>query len=385
MNASLPIPSNEALAQSESLAHLIRTEMTANGGWLDFARYMHLALYAPGMGYYSGGLKKFGSGGDFVTAPEISPLFARTLARQAAEIVTMTRGDILELGAGTGRLAVGLLQELAQLLALPGRYLILEVSAYLRDEQRRTLQAMLPADIFARVGWLDTLPTSFRGLVLGNELLDALPVHVIRTSADGTQELGVTEAEGRFVWAPRKLTNPAVLDMLQSLQLPDEYTTELCPAAAGLIASLADMLDEGAILLIDYGFPRREYYHAQRHQGTLICHYRHHAHDDPFLYPGLQDMTAHVDFTLAAETAMAHGLALKGYCGQAQFLINCGITELLTETSPHDLAAYAPVAAAAQKLLSPAEMGELFKVVAFGKRCEYPLMGFSSGDRSHTL
>jgi SAM-dependent MidA family methyltransferase len=385
MNASLPIPNNEAQAQSVSLANLIRTEIAANGGWLDFARYMHLALYAPGIGYYSGGLKKFGSGGDFVTAPEISPLFARTLARQAAEVVAMTQGDILELGAGTGRLAAGLLLELARLQNLPQRYFILEVSAHLRDEQRRTLEAVLPAELFCKVSWLDTLPDSFRGLVLGNEVLDALPVHVIRASADGAQEMGVALEQNAFVWRARPLVNLRLQEMLQGLDLPAGYTTELCPAAAGLVASLGDMLEEGVILLIDYGFPRREYYHAQRHQGTLICHYRHYAHDDPFLYPGLQDITAHVDFTLVAETAMARGLALKGYCGQAQFLINCGITELLTETSPQDMAAYAPLAAAAQKLLSPAEMGELFKVAAFARRCESPLMGFSRGDRSYTL
>ena len=385
MNATLPAPDAEAIAHSEMLAQKIKTEIAGNQGWIDFARYMQLALYAPGLGYYSGGAKKFGHGGDFVTAPEISPLFAQCLARQAAQVLEATSGDLLELGAGTGSLAAELLLELERLQLLPGRYLILEVSAYLREVQQRTLAARLSPELLSRVQWLDALPENFSGMILANEVLDALPVHVVKTSAGGPLELGVVASEQGFAWSERPLANEQLQTSLAGLDLPPDYVTELCPAANGLVSSLAQMLESGVMLFIDYGFPRREYYHPQRNQGTLMCHYRHYAHDDPFLYPGLQDITAHVDFSTVAQTALANGLELKGYCGQAQFLINCGITELLSRVSPQDMALYAPLAAQAQKLLSPAEMGELFKVMALGKQCECSLLGFLQGDRSHTL
>src|SRR3989344_4403812 len=378
---SLPKPSTEALAHSRQLSKLIRAEIEAAGGWLDFSRYMHLALYAPGLGYYSGGAKRFGQGGDFVTAPEISPLFAQTLARQASQILQSTAGDILELGAGTGRLAAALMLELQQLGQLPAHYQILEVSANLRQIQHETLQQLLPAELMQRVQWLDELPDIFSGLVLGNEVLDALPVHIVKSGRDELFERGVTESGDTFAWGERTLTSGTLFEQAIKLDLSPGYTTELCPAATGLVASLANSLQQGALLFIDYGFSRREYYHPQRSQGTLMCHYRHYAHEDPFLYPGLQDITAHVDFTGIAETGVANGLQLLGYSGQAQFLINCGITDLLAQISPSDSAKYLPLAAQAQKLLSPAEMGELFKIIALGKGLNQPLLGFARGDR----
>lgn len=382
---SLPKPSTEALAHSQQLSMLIRAEIEAAGGWIDFARYMHLALYAPGLGYYSGGAKRFGQDGDFVTAPEISSLFAQTLARQAAQILQLTAGDILELGAGTGRLAAALMLELQQLEQLPARYQILEVSAHLRQIQHETLQQTLPPELMQRVQWLDNLPDTFNGLVLGNEVLDALPVHIVKSSEDGLFERGVIWSGDTFVWSERPLTSGPLFELTSKLSIPKEYTTEICSAATGLVASLANMLQQGALLFIDYGFSRREYYHPQRSQGTLMCHCRHYVHDDPFLYPGLQDITAHVDFTGIAETAVANGVQLLGYSGQAQFLINCGITETLAQVSPSNVVAYLPLAAQAQKLLSPAEMGELFKVIALGKGLKQALLGFARGDRSHTL
>lgn len=385
MQTSLPAPSDAALRHSAALVQLIRDELAASGGWMDFARYMHLALYAPGLGYYSGGAQKFGQAGDFVTAPLLSPLFARTLARQACQVLEHTAGDILELGAGTGQLAVDLLLALAQLGRLPQRYQILEVSAHLREVQQRNVAAALPPDLAARVQWLDALPSGFRGLILGNEVLDALPVHLLQSARGQLMELGVTVADDRFAWQTAPLEAEPLKRLAASLALPDDYQTEICPAAAGLVASLADSLQQGVILLLDYGFPRHEYYHPQRYQGTLMCHYRHYAHGDPFYHPGLQDITAHVDFSLVAQSARDAGLALRGYCGQAQFLINCGITTLLTDGAPHDVAAYAPLAAAAQKLLSPAEMGELFKVIALGRGDADPLLGFAQGDRTHAL
>lgn len=384
MAAPLPVPDTEALNHSQQLVQLIKNEIERAGGWIDFARYMHLALYSPGFGYYSGGARKFGSAGDFVTAPEISPLFGRSLARQALQVVQQTKGNILELGAGSGKLCAQLMLDLQQLEALPQQYLILEVSAHLREVQQQTLLQQLPAELSSRVYWLDELPTTFTGLVLANEVLDALPVHIIKTGHE-LQELGVSCSDETFGWQARAIASGELQEKAAQLNLPAGYQTELSLAVHGLVASLSEMLQQGVILLIDYGFPRHEYYHAQRSAGTLMCHYRHYAHSDPFLYPGLQDITAHVDFTGVAEAGMANGLSLLGFCSQAQFLINCGITELLQRYSPSELMTYAAVAAQAQKLLSPAEMGELFKVIAMGREYSHPLIGFSQGDKRHKL
>ena len=387
---SLPLPSSEALAHSAKLAALIRTEIDAAGGWLGFDRYMALALYAPGLGYYSAGLEKFGVDGDFVTAPEISPLFGRCLARQAAQVLGAAGGDMLELGAGSGKLAVDVLTELDRLERLPERYLILEVSASLRETQKERINSRLPLRISQKIEWLDALPESFTGMVLGNEVLDALPTHLVAWHEAGVGERGVGERgvaveDGRFVWRDKPLHEGRLFEAAYGLALPPGHVSEIGLAAGSLMGSLAGMLDRGVVLMLDYGFPRREYYHPQRAQGTLMCHYRHHAHDDPFLHPGLQDITTHVDFTAAAEAAVAQGASLLGYATQTQFLINCGITNLLAEVSPADVATYLPLAAQAQKLLSPAEMGELFKAIAFGKGMEQPLIGFVRGDKRHTL
>ena len=381
---TLPPPSPEQLAHSTAVADAIRSEIAAQGGWIPFSRYMEIALYAPGLGYYSAGLQKFGAGGDFVTAPEISPLFGQTLARQVAQVLRLSGGEVLELGAGTGKLAVQLLSELQRLDILPQRYLILEVSAHLRAVQQETVERELPPELATRVEWLEALPEVFIGCMVGNEVLDALPVQVVALREEGLCERGVTVQDEGFVW--RECPADEVLtELFQAKPLPYGMVTEMCPALPGLVASLAEIIQQGAILFIDYGFPRREYYHPQRTGGTLMCHYRHHAHDDPLLFPGLQDITAHVDFTAVAEAAVAHGLQVLGYTTQAQFLINAGITEVLSRTSPADTAAYLPRAAEAQKLLSPAEMGELFKVIALGKGIADPLGGFARGDKRHTL
>lgn len=382
--ATLPPPSPAQIELSQQLVTAIRADIEANGGWISFARYMEQALYAPGMGYYSAGSTKFGEAGDFVTAPEISPLFARTLARQAAQVLREVGGDILELGAGTGRLAAQMLLALEPMGMLPVRYRILEVSAHLRAVQRETLEAHLPEALFRRVEWLEALPPEIDGFVFGNEVLDALPVHLLVRHEGGVQERGVVWQAERFAFQDQPLQSPVLHDGLQGLALPDGYVTEVCPAAAGLVASLAGILRRGVLLFVDYGFPRGEYYHPQRATGTLMCHYRQQAHDDPLVYPGLQDITAHVDFTAVAEAGAGGGLDVLGFASQAQFLINCGITELLAEVSPHDMAAYLPLATQAQKLLSPAEMGELFKVIAMGRGVA-GLQGFVRGDKCYTL
>jgi SAM-dependent MidA family methyltransferase len=380
-NPTLPLPPPAALELSERLQTLIRGEIQTGGNWISFARYMELALYAPGLGYYSAGSHKIGAAGDFVTAPELSPLFGRTLARQLAELLAEEIPDIIELGAGSGALAAVLLAELATLDRLPQRYLILEVSADLRERQRSHLAATVP-QLADRVSWLDRLPDQMQAIVIGNEVLDALPVHRVRILHQRTEEIGVTADSDGFAWACRPA--PAALAAAaQTHVLPDDYETEISLAVPALISSLAQRLDRGVLLLIDYGFPAHEFFHPQRNRGTLMCHYRHQSHADPFLWPGLQDITAHVDFSAVAQAGS--GLDLLGYTGQAQFLINCGITELLAGVPAADILRYAPLATQAQQLLSPAEMGELFKVIALGRGITGPLSGFRRGDRSHTL
>ncbi|TCS72468.1 SAM-dependent MidA family methyltransferase [Sulfuritortus calidifontis] len=379
----LPVPGPDALALSQALSRHIAGAIEAAGGWLDFARYMELALYAPGLGYYSAGAQKFGAAGDFVTAPELTPLFGRTLARQAAEVLAQTGGEVLELGAGSGRLALDLLRGLAELDALPPRYAILELSADLRERQRALFAREAP-DLLPRLHWLDALPERFSGVVLGNEVLDALPVHLVHYRNGIWQERGVIQAGEAFAWQDRPLVDGALFELADKLPVEGDYLTEISLAAPALIRSLAAMLERGVLLFLDYGFPRAEYYHPQRSQGTLMCHYRHQAHADPFVLPGLTDITAHVDFTAVAESGFDAGLKLLGYASQAGFLINCGITDLLQGQSTTD-PGYIRQAAALQKLMSPAEMGELFKVIALGRGLTQPLMGFVRGDRSHAL
>jgi SAM-dependent MidA family methyltransferase len=365
----LPAPDPDALAVSTALRARIAREIVDRGGWLSFARYMELALYEPGLGYYAGGARKLGAGGDFVTAPEMGRLFGRTLARQLAQVL---EGDarVLEFGAGSGALAESLIE------ALPCHYDILETSAALADRQRRRLGE--------RARWVQSLPQAFRGVMLANEVVDAMPVHALAWRAEGIMERGVIERGGAFAWAERPAAGE-VLAAARELAVEPAYETELNLAARAWMRSLAACLEEGLIVVIDYGFPRAEYYHPQRSMGTLMCHYRHHAHGDVFLHPGLQDITAHVDFTALADAAHEAGLEVLGYTSQAQFLVNCGITDVLGQANVENALHYAPLAAEANKLLAPSEMGELFKVLAVGRGVKQPLAGFSRGDRLHTL
>jgi SAM-dependent MidA family methyltransferase len=380
----LPAPPAAAIAHMRRVrAHIAREIETA--GFLPFDRYMALALHAPGLGYYSAGATKFGAGGDFVTAPEISAFFSAALARQVAQLIELDCPRVIELGAGSGRMAADILSTLKRLERLPQRYEIVELSADLRARQAATLQAAVP-ELVGRIGWLERLPEAADAVILGNEVLDALPVGLIRKRGGEVHELGVTTSEdgAGFAWTSR----PARGELLAAavgLELPDDYATEMHLAARGLIRSLGTMLQRGAAIFVDYGFPRREYYHPQRSGGTLMCHYRHHAHPDPLCLPGLQDITAHVDFSALADAAADAGLALLGYTQQARFLMNCGLLEELARLDPQDVRRYAPACAGVQKLLSPAEMGELFKVIAFGRGIEAPLLGFRAGDRSALL
>ncbi len=381
MQLQLPEPSADARAASHSLQHLIADEIRRCGGWISFARYMELALYAPGLGYYSGGAAKLGKEGDFTTAPEISPLFGATLAQLATELFQPDALAIMEFGAGTGKLAFDILSELRAAGKLPKEYCIVEISGQLRARQQEVLSE------FAQVRWLDSLPATFSGLVLGNEVLDAMPVQLVVKAEQGWLERGVSlTAQEQFCFADQACDQALVAQIPDADTLPVGYLSEVHPIASGFMQALASMLQgqRAAALLFDYGFPAREYYFAGRAQGTLMCHYRHHAHPDPFYLPGLQDVTAHVDFTAMALAGINAGLDLLGYTSQAGFLLTAGIGDLLLRTSPEQASAYLPQANAVQKLISPAEMGELFKVLALGCNIEWP-QRLVAHDRSHRL
>ncbi len=386
MQLQLPDPGLDALMASRSLQTLIANDIRHNSGWIPFSRFMELALYAPGLGYYSGGAAKLGRDGDFTTAPEMSPLFGQTLAHVVADLIGKTTPQIMEFGAGTGKLARDMLTELAAMGVAVHRYSIVELSGELRARQQQTLRG------FPQVTWLDQFPAVYSGVVLGNEVLDAMPVQLVTKTPQGWRERGIGLAPKKFVYRDRPC-DPALLAQIPNADLlPEGYLTEVHPIALGFVRTLADMLRAGfdytghggAALLIDYGFPAHEYYLPQRSEGTLMCHYRHHAHADPFYLPGLQDITAHVDFSAIARTAVNSGLDVLTYTGQAAFLIDAGIGDLLQRVPATDRLRYLPRANELQKLTSPAELGELCKVIALGTRVELPEK-FSRSDRSHRL
>jgi len=347
----------------------IGAEIRRAGGWISFARYMELALHAPGAGYYAAAKIKFGPAGDFVTAPELGGLFARTLARQLRQVLEPGEA-VLEIGAGSGALA-------AQLSALLDcEYFILETSTELRERQR--------ARLGERARWLADLPAGFRGAVIANEVLDAMPVHALAWRKGGILERGVVLQDRRLQWSERPAQGE-LLAQATMIDVPVPYESEIGLVAQAWMRALGGALERGVAFVVDYGFPRHEYYHPQRAAGTLMCHSRHTAHADVFRAPGEEDLTAHVDFSAAAQSAREGGLEVLGYATQAQFLVNAGITDVLGEANVEHALHYAPLAAEANRLLSPAEMGELFKVLAVGRGARTPLAGFSRNDRSHTL
>jgi SAM-dependent MidA family methyltransferase len=381
---SLPLPDSDALAASHALQRQIAAEIAQQGGAIAFDRFMELALYAPGLGYYSGGAAKLGAAGDFTTAPEMSTLFGAALARVAAAIIAQSAPNILEFGAGTGKLARDVLTALAAGGVQVDSYAILELSGELRARQQEALKD------FPQVRWLDDFPPAFSGVVLANEVLDAMPVKLVRKDADGWRELLVTVTDGAFAFTPGVPDAALAARIAHQIpdhdQLPEGYLTEVHALACGFMASLAHMLaaGKGAAILLDYGFPAHEYYLDQRSSGTLMCHYRHHAHPEPFYLPGLQDITAHVDFTAMALAAQDAGADVLAYMNQAAFLLGAGIGELLLQHDPADPLRYLPHANALHKLVSPAEMGELFKVLVVGHGVELPAP-LAQADRSYRL
>lgn len=385
-----PVPDEHARAQSERLTTLILSEIDANDGQIGFDRYMEMALYQPGLGYYSAGARKFGQDGDFTTAPETSPLFSICLARQCEQVFSQTgAATVLELGAGTGIMACDILTELKQRHAIPDHYLILETSADLRERQQQVLQQR-HADIFERLVWLDTLPdNAIDGIILANEVLDALPAHRLHIHHGVVCELRVGRMENSFEW--QTSADAFLPEQMQHIlggylgELPDGYITDFNAILQPFIQALSSTLGTGAIILVDYGYPRREYYHPQRAAGTLVCHYRHRRHDNPFIYPGIQDITTSVDFTLVAEAAHASGLEIHEFTTQAGFLVYCGLEKIIADISMGDDKRLLRLTQQAGRLILPGEMGETFKVMMLGRNLRPPLPGSGFGSQLHRL
>lgn len=385
---TLPKPSSSALNHSEKLAEYIRQEIDTARGQIDFARFMDLVLYAPGLGYYAAGAHKFGRSGDFVTAPEISPLFAKCVARQFQQIFSsLTQKNILEFGAGSGIFAKDVLLELKKLNALPDKYYILEISAQLRDRQVQRFKTECP-EFLPRVIWLDSLPSfPFNGIIFANEVLDAMPIHRFEYNAGEVKECYVTVENNQFMWrndSPSDEIKTRINTVLETCELPNYYRSEISLIQSAWIQSVADILQQGVILLIDYGYGRREYYHPERQDGTLKCFYQHHSHNDPFILVGLQDITAHVDFTYVAESADQAGLKIAGFTTQAAFLLACGLLDISTKLSTDEIDNYKNNQAI-KTLTLPSQMGEIVKVMALSKHLETTLTGFELQDRRRDL
>ena len=383
---TLPPPSAEALSHSEQLTALIRQQIHDHGGWLSFHDFMHYALYAPSLGYYVAGLRKIGADGDFITAPELSPLFSQCIAQQCAQVLAdLPNASILELGAGSGLMAVQILLHLERLNCLTEYYFILDLSPDLQIRQRDNLEHYAP-HLLAKVQWLQHLPQqAFNGVILGNEVLDAMPVELFQIDEHGLHRVSVELKDDALALGLKLAPFVEQIQPRLASNYPLPYTSEFNPALSAWVHSLAEVLDNGLLLLIDYGYEQADYYHADRQQGTLLCHYQHRVHANPLLYPGLQDITASVDFTALAQAGTEAGLVLAGYSTQASFLINSGLENLFIEQLNANPEQQYLLAQQVRTLTLPSEMGERFKVMAFTKGFTSPLLGFRLGDRQHRL
>jgi len=389
----LPEPDECSLSISQQLQDRIREEIDQNNGLISFEHFMQMALYAPGLGYYAAGSRKFGAEGDFVTSPEISPLFSYCLANFCQQVLSnIPNGDILEFGAGSGVMAADILTELERRQAIPEHYYILEVSADLQQRQQQTLQAKVP-HLADRIQWLQQLPEqTFNGVVLANELLDAMPVHRFYVDDDKAKQYMVSwsDTQSQFVTS----TIDAETEVLKQVQhcqdylrtnFSDGYESEISLAHSQWLAAVQATIGQGVFLLIDYGYGRSEYYHPERSMGTLMCHYRHRAHPDPFKLIGLQDITAYVDFTTLAEAAVANKMDVLGYTSQTSFLLDCGLEELMPDPQTSSTETLLKAAQQIKTLTLPSEMGERFKVMAIGKQYSEDVPGFGLFDQLRYL
>lgn len=384
---TLSEPDPAAVAHSVRLGTLLRERIAAAGGAITFEAFVRAALYEPGLGYYVAGTGKMGAAGDFVTAPEIGSLFGRCIAGQIQDVLNEVEGgEIFEFGAGSGALAAVILNELAARDALPRRYVILEVSPDLRLRQEQRLREEAPA-LLDRVFWVDSPPEAgFEGVMLANEVLDALPMTVFRVTETDVAIGHVADEGGTLGWRfyPRRPgTHEGAVEIARRFRLPEGYQTEYSPQASTWCESMGARLGRGLLLLIDYGYTAPAYYHPQRGMGTLRCHYAHHAHDDPFWYPGLQDITAHVDFSAMAEAGRSAGLDVAGFASQSAFLLSLGLTEMVAGAPGES--GYVRLAQEMKRLTLPSEMGEIFKVLALTHGIDSPLRGFQLQDQVDRL
>jgi len=387
---SLPVPDSIAQQHSEQLLTLIKHKINEAGGKITFADYMQLCLYAPGLGYYSAGSHKIGYGGDFTTAPEISSLFSRSLALQLIDVLRqLDQGNILEFGAGSGKMAVDILRELNVKKCLPKHYYIIEASADLRQRQQCIIHDEIP-DLEDKVIWLDSLPEEFKGVVLANEVCDAMPVHRLHFNNAVCYECYIVNNDGLLQWSDDALSRTDLIGKvaeIQSLIGDTDYFTEVNLTAEAWLTSVADKLQQGAVFIIDYGYPQAVYYHPQRSSGTMMCYYQQQGHDNPLVLPGLQDLTAHVDFTSLAQIAVDNSLDVAGFQSQADFLLAGGITELssLNDNDNDDAFVMLQQATEIKRLTSPTEMGETFKVLTLTKNLDQLLPRIQQGDRRYNL
>ena len=388
---SLPEPDHAAKKRSRDLCSCISAACERQGGSIAFSAFMNMALYQPGLGYYSGGLQKFGEAGDFITAPEVSSLFSRCVARQAAQVFNaLEQADMLEFGAGSGVMAADILLELERLQSLPGHYFIIELSTELRERQKQTIMDRAP-HLKEKVQWLDALPRkAVQGVVVANEVLDAMPVECFRIADDAVEQLRVVVQDGHLK-ADYAKADEAMVEQVRTIEqrrgkaFDNGYCSEFNPAIKAWLASLYTVVDKGLVLLVDYGYPVQEYYLDERDRGTLVCHYQHRAHADPLWYPGLQDITAFVDFSAVEHAAVDAGFEVSGYTSQAMFLLGCGLGELHQSDVSDDPAQQLSLAQQIKTLTLPSEMGERFKAMALSKKIDLPLIGFAIQDYRNRL
>jgi SAM-dependent MidA family methyltransferase len=388
LTTSLTVTDTIAQQHSEQLLTLIKHKISEAGGKISFADYMQLCLYAPGLGYYSAGSHKIGYGGDFTTAPEISPLFSRSLAHQIIDVLRqLDQANILEFGAGSGKMAVDILRELDLKQSLPEHYYILEASADLRKRQQHNIHVLVP-HLETKVVWLDSLPSNFNGVILANEVCDAMPVHRLHFKSGLSYERYIVNNDDQLQWSDDELSRTELIDKsieIKSFIGDTEYFTEVNLAAQAWLTSLADSLRQGAVFIVDYGYPQAAYYHPQRSNGSLMCYYQQQGHDNPLILHGLQDITAHVDFTSLAQTAVDNGLDVAGFQSQADFLLAAGITELTSFNDHDDAFLMLQQATEIKRLTLPTEMGETFKVLTLTKNLDQLLPRVQLGDRRYNL